>query len=286
MYNAHRFAGKDTACFLIHDEYCVTDTFFIPITVRQDTIDIPFFDDFSYSGPYPRVDYWLNTGVFINSTFSDVAPSVGMASFDGLNEEGSLRGGGYGISDQLTSAYLDMTKVNAPNNAYLSFWVQPKGLLFKPLSKDSFIVEFKKQDGSWQQIDSYGYPGDTIGERPFEYQVYEITSEYLYKGFQFRFSNYSDNNAAMRPWNLDYVQVREQPVAPAENNRDLAFTRKPYGLLDVYSAMPWNHFVNDPGNFIVSEFPADVLNHFNMPNSITDNHIDIYEANDSHDFPG
>ena len=46
-----------------------------------DSIDLPFMDDFSNTGPYPDQNLWLDRQVFINTTMSgDTTPSVGVAT--------------------------------------------------------------------------------------------------------------------------------------------------------------------------------------------------------------
>ncbi|MBL7830595.1 MAG: hypothetical protein JNK41_06175, partial [Saprospiraceae bacterium] len=102
------------------DAYCVCDTFVYKVNVKTDTIDLPFLDDFSYSGPYPDPKLWINDDVFINNTFAIKQPSIGVATFDGTNSGGSPYLGGNGISDYLTSQQIDLGKYNSGSNVYLS----------------------------------------------------------------------------------------------------------------------------------------------------------------------
>ena|GEM_PF-815195 len=55
-----------------------------------DTLSLPFFEDFSYQGPYPSEVLWLDSSVFVNRTFSVDPPSAGVATFDALNKNGDL----------------------------------------------------------------------------------------------------------------------------------------------------------------------------------------------------
>jgi len=66
FYEANRFAGTDVVTFEICDDFCVCDTYEIPFSIRQDTLSLPFMDDFSYSGPFPN-NNWLTKDVFVNN---------------------------------------------------------------------------------------------------------------------------------------------------------------------------------------------------------------------------
>ena len=49
---------------------------------------LPFYDDFSYAGPYPNPSLWLDQYVFVNNTKGVAPPTIGVATFDGLNQFG------------------------------------------------------------------------------------------------------------------------------------------------------------------------------------------------------
>src|SRR4051794_25290576 len=51
-----------------------------------DTLELPFNDDFSEPGIYPSPSRWMDNKVFINSDMPRVLPTVGAATFDGLDE--------------------------------------------------------------------------------------------------------------------------------------------------------------------------------------------------------
>src|ERR1041384_2224840 len=58
--------------------------------VAADTLILPFIDDFAQESIYPNTDLWLDSGAFINSTFCDNPPTVGVATFDGIDKLGRL----------------------------------------------------------------------------------------------------------------------------------------------------------------------------------------------------
>src|ERR1019366_5660480 len=49
---------------------------------------LPFFDDFSYAGPYPNASKWLDQYIFVNHTKAIAPPTLGFSTFDGLNQYG------------------------------------------------------------------------------------------------------------------------------------------------------------------------------------------------------
>jgi len=80
-------------------------------------LTLPFMDDFSYASlesselHYPITSLWLDNDVFINSTLGVNPPSIGVATFDGLDAKGepyiSYNGVNEdGPSDTLTSQFI------------------------------------------------------------------------------------------------------------------------------------------------------------------------------------
>ena len=43
-------------------------------SLAPDSIDLPFIDDFSYAGPYPDPNLWLDNRVFINNSMGFSPP--------------------------------------------------------------------------------------------------------------------------------------------------------------------------------------------------------------------
>src|SRR6056300_1054547 len=57
-------------------------------TESSDTIDLPFMDDFSYPSERPSEILWQDAKVWINDQMPLFQNSLGVATFDGLNEFG------------------------------------------------------------------------------------------------------------------------------------------------------------------------------------------------------
>jgi hypothetical protein len=104
----------------------------------QDTIDLPFFDDFSGLSVFPDSRWWLDNYVYINNTYSDHQITKGIATFDALDNTGSL----YATAstsefeaDHLTSKPVNLNYTTA-DNIWLSFFYEPGGLSDPPEEND------------------------------------------------------------------------------------------------------------------------------------------------------
>lgn len=227
----------------------------------DDTLGLPFFDDFA--GPigeiYPSCSNWQDNHAFINKDMAHNPPSVGVATFDGLNSHGAPYNINGSVSagapaDTLTSQYLDLSGKTASNAIYLSFFYQKQGLSDRPEVQDSFILEFKDTSNTWVTV--WAEPGidDSISSQvilPFKQQYIPIDSAYyLYNGFQFRFRNLASITGSNDHWHLDYVMIDENRTNNADtlhptygSYADVAFTHRPTTpLKDNLTAMPWTHF--------------------------------------------
>ncbi len=263
LLTAKRFAGSDTVCVLLSNAYCICDTYKFPFNVIGDTLDLPFMDDFSYAGPYPGRE-WLDIHTFVNNRWSDQPPSVGFATFDGLDASGTPYGPPYGRADFLTSAYLNIQPTDT--DVYLSFYVEPKGRGYYPnLSQgDSLVLEFKNNIGEWVYIDAYDASEDIDLDSipPWEYKAYPITSsDYLYRGFQFRFVNYAARQGILDIWHVDYVRLEKNEI-PDTTFQDIAFTQVPNSILKRYSNMPYRHFVGNETTELITDIDIELFSQF------------------------
>lgn len=309
FYEANRFAGTDTVVFQICDDFCVCDTYEMLFVVQQDTLTLPFMDDFSYSGPFPN-DNWLNKNVYVNNDMALDPVSIGVATFDGLNEGGAPYGGGFGVSDDLTSAYLDLSPYTSASNVFLSFYVEPMGRGEAPAGNDSLILEFKNLNDEWNLIDTFKYQSipaanDTIFIRdtmfnstnpividtifidtfPFTFPKFTFFSyhinenQYLFDGFQFRFRNFSGRTGNIDHWHLDYVRL----VNNTDDDsfiQDIAFTEDPNPILKNYTSMPWWHFIDDVDGEIEEDsffVETHLYNHWEATNTAQSAVIDLEE---------
>ena len=182
-----------------------------PITAwsveSTDTLVPPFTDDFSYPSDKPSPALWQDAKVWVNDEMALFQNSLGVATFDGLNENGFAYKenalGSDSLADVLTSAYLDLQGLS---NVYLSFQLQEGGRGELPSNADSIVVEYwSPVTADWTQV--WGQKGSgTSG--PFSSIILPVQgANYLQKGFRFRFAAYGARAGAYDIWNVDYVQL-------------------------------------------------------------------------------
>lgn len=250
------------------------DTVFVEAEFEQDSV---VFFTVAPNG----TDLWTDASAYINRTYGLNPPSVGVATFDGLNEQGlpydfenPLRV----IADFLTSTPLRLG--NLPDtNVYLSFFYQPKGLaLDPPESDDSLVVEFynastRRWSGAWNSV---GFSADT-----FSQVILRVPTQFHLDGFRFRFKNYANSTGAFDQWHIDYVYLDHNRTDVQEFYNDIAYIYDAPSLLRDYYAMPWWHYKNNPASYMAdtcitfvknaTDNTLSVYNFINVPDTTTPN---------------
>ena len=280
-YKTNRFGGMDLACILVCDEFCACDTVKVNINVENPpSMPLPFFDDFSNQGPFPDETLWLDDRIWVNNELAYNPPSIGVATFDGIGEDGTPYGNGYGPSDVLTSTYIDLSNNSPSDNVNLSFYLAPKGLGYPPTALDSFRVEFMLSDSTWEEIDGRVADYIAVDSIPFPGVLDEIgfgninvipldDPNFFHENFQFRFINNCNRVGIQYVWHLDYVRLSNNLVDDNGSLDDVAFTKAPSLILKNYNHMPFEQFIANPDNEFIDESSIGLFNHFNVPRSIT-----------------
>lgn len=194
-------------------------------TVNASSITLPFYDDFSVISVYPSPLRWVDEFAFVNTDYAKFPPSIGVATFDALDETGNLypnAGPNPFNADNLTSLPIRLDSIFAPvqraisrsDSIYLSFYYQPQGRTISPPSKKaSLLLEFHSPgefdtivsatgtviEPHWREIwsDEGGIQVDTFAKQNNQYfkqVLIPVSSEndsilYYKNGFQFRFRN-------------------------------------------------------------------------------------------------
>ena len=232
-------------------------------------LQLPFFDDFSNNNsPYPNDTLWMDSNVYINNTMAILPPSIGVATFDGLNKYGypyNITKDSNGITtDILTSRPIDLSNVNPNNSLILRFFIQKGGNGEAPNGDngsgvaDSFLVEFSDTntvtilDSShnfvtihgnifWVQV--WSMYGNDTGSAFQEIDIsipHNADTNYYRPNFQFRFRAAGNPSGNLDIWNLDYVRLDGN----AAENEDVAMYFPAKSLLQNYYSMPWDVFSN------------------------------------------
>jgi hypothetical protein len=219
--------------------------------LSADTLELPFFDDFSKITVYPDQKKWQDNYVYINNTYSQKQRTAGVATFDALDNSGRLyeTASSEGFeADHLTSRPINLN-YSASDNIFLSFYYEAGGLADMPEAKDSLTLQFfAPSEGKWYSI--WKASGDTTtGFKAIIIPV--VQTRYLKKGFQFRFINYASLSASTGDpamlgngdqWNLDYILLNKNRNNADTVLADVAFTLPVRTILNTYESMPWKQF--------------------------------------------
>lgn len=239
-------------------------------TQSTDTLELPFFDDFSSYSIFPADTTWADRDAFINNGYAVHPPSIGVATLDAINNVGAMyedAGTAPFIADHLTSLPINLSGLSEADSLYLSFFYQPKGLGDDPEAKDSLVLEYyapKTEEWHW----AWSKTGSPL--QSFKPVILHIPFDTLFyqKGFQFRFKNYASltslSNASFASnadqWHLDYIYLDTGRTATDTVLTDLAFLSGPSFLLKDYTSMPWSHFLVNNSQ-MVDEFSFTFANH-------------------------
>ena len=237
------------------------------------SINLPFIDDFAKAGPFSDPAKWEESGVFINNSYAINMPTVGVATFDAIDAQGSLYNAGGVLSepaDTLESLDIDLS-YTAADNIFLSFCYQAGGLGDLPENTDSLTLQFLSSSNQWINVWSTSARRDSIVERNhlagtttirkeeditaefFSTYIKIDRSEFLFDGFRFRFINYASvaintfvpgRSSNSDHWHLDVVYLN-RGRADGDNIPDVAINVPIQPFSYVYESIPWKHFNNN-----------------------------------------
>lgn len=177
------------------------------ITIDYSPVKIPFIDDFSNYTVFPNNVLWIDNYVFVNNTYSVNPPTVGVATFDALNQYGAIHSTAQSTSfnaDTLTSRPIRLDTLFSPvyrpitlaDSIYFSFYYQPGGSIGqpwemfgdKPELSDSLVLEFGYRTGNIifdhyikepQEVATYLLPGDSIENHCYPGQYIHVEQTYV-----------------------------------------------------------------------------------------------------------
>lgn len=218
----------------------------------SDTLDLPFFEDFNEKTTYPLATRWTDKHVFVNNTFAKSPPTIGVATFDHLNQFGNPYNG---LNKTVSSACdtLTVQPINlktyksgintvgysANDSVYLSFFYQPQGWGDYPESTDSLVLQFKNVSGQWKTV----WKVSGTSSKSFNQVLVGLkSSTYFYNDFQFRFINFSKNTGNLNHWHLDYIRMARNRTYKDLEIKEVAINYVDGRLLKNYFSMPYNQF--------------------------------------------
>ncbi len=246
---------------------------YLKTTTSVDTLELPFWDDFSTSNIYPDPNLWSDKDAFVNGSYAIDPPSVGVATLDAIDWKGEFYAaagyGNYFKADNLTSNPINL---NYPGDQsiYLSFFYQPQGIGDFPETGDSLILEFYAPvDSVWNTV--WKKEGSLLTN--FQQQIIQVWPEkYLKKGFKFRFRNIASLSSDKQPsevgnvdqWNIDYVKLDKGRTPNDTIYNDIAFVYPMASLLKNYESMPWQHFLIDRKAELKTNVSSVLRNNYNQ----------------------
>lgn len=222
------------------------------------TTNLPFLEDFAAELVYPSPERWADKDAFVNRTFPINPLSVGVATLDGLDEQGrpyqtSTNGTLIdGPADSLTSLPFCFDGLII-DTLHLSFYFQPQGNGDIPNQNDSLIVEVKDNLDNWYSLWSFSgaeiETDTTVSVDQFTLIRLEIVNDSTFEadqtffedGFQFRFRNTATLNGLNDTYHLDFIRVDLTPKSDYFTGEN-TFVYDPMPILSNYSSMPWRQF--------------------------------------------
>lgn len=218
------------------------------LAAKKTSLALPFFDDFTINSIYPDTNKWTDHQAFVNNTMGKNPITRGVATLDALNEIGQpwdpYHNTVVRFSDSLTSRPLDLSSYSPADSLYLSFYFQPQGNGFYPLTGDSLFVFMRIRYGDWLPV--WKVQGTSV--KPFTQVMIPITDTLMYyNGFQFRFVNLAAMHYSDAVWNVDYIKLDAHRNINDTVITEVAYTDQPGSILNDYTSMPYRQFLAAPG---------------------------------------
>lgn len=273
-YNSARVPGVDELQVVACGVSGVCDTTYVTVDVLSETLELPICDDFSGAGGRPNPRLWLEDDVSVGDGYAIAPPSVGVATFDGLDASGVPYGDGFGESDALTSTTLALG--DAPDDLYLKYFLQIGGLGQAPEREDVMYVEARREDGTWATLNVHrGSPSSTPVDTFDYHSVAFDGAELLHDRAQIRFRTEGNRRGENDIWNLDYVRLERGADA---DFADIAIAGAPAELLSPYTAVPYRHFRADPARYLAPGTAIELYNHFPGIQNVTSSRVSVIAA--------
>ncbi|MDI1355105.1 MAG: T9SS type A sorting domain-containing protein [bacterium] len=251
---------------------------------RPGSLLIPFRDDFYYActAQYASKSLWRSdSSVYVNTGYPVAPPSIGVATFDGLNKHGypylpTLQNLGLSFpADTLCSNPINLfttatSQTLLPTDKIaLSFYYQARGFGEPPEQNDSLILDlYKPRQDSWNSRvwftkgSSNPNLNDTTFKRVF---VWLKDTAYLHDGFKFQFRNSATGAGDFDHYHLDYVYLNQGRDSISDTiYDDLTFGHIPTPFLKDYSAMPYQQY--DPSEMAINNWVQLKNNYYQARN--------------------
>ena len=228
---------------------------------------------------------WQDRYVYWNSNFPIDPLSIGVATFDGLNENGYpydwSSASAVGDADYLTSKPINLGTdpsggiYQVVDSIYFSFLYQAGGLGESPDPQDSLVLQFYNPIyNQWRNIWSTG------GLQNSDWQFQHIcidSNSFLRDGFQFRFKNYGSLTGSLDHWHIDYVILDDFRSYADTTMDDWAFQYPLHSMLKTYTSMPWSHYKTDVYTPILDSVKVKTYNSYDGAKILQPCSLELFE---------
>jgi len=240
---------------------------------KKTALSLPFFEDFTNYDVFPDNTKWIDHEAYVNNTMCVNPVSRGVATLDALNQYGTPYDSFYNTvqiyCDSLTTQRIDLSTYTPADSIYLSFFFQPGGNGFYPLTDDSLILFFK-HDSDWVKV--WSDTGSTV--QPFRQVMIPVSdTAYLNDSFQFRFVNLAAFQFSGSTWNIDYIRMNTGRNLFDTAINDVAYTSNPTNILNDYTAMPYRQFLANKSGELTTQMSDSIRNNYDLPKTINYGYI-------------
>ncbi|MFL2585109.1 MAG: T9SS type A sorting domain-containing protein [Parvicellaceae bacterium] len=237
---------------------------------------------FVFPGANDFEKIWSDQEVYLNDNYAINPWTIGVATFDGLNENGYPHDwsspSAVDWSDELTSKPIFLASNDISDSLYISFFYQSGGRGDAPESDDSLVLEFYVPSLNywWSVWSTNGFTSDDW----FYQHIPLDTALFFQDGFRFRFRSYGNLTGSFDHWNLDYVYLNENRSAADTLMNDWAFTIPPKTILNNFTSIPWKHYKQVIPNIHVNNVIIPSYNSSSSPKLLQPCAMDVfYEGN-------
>ncbi|MGL1886850.1 MAG: T9SS type A sorting domain-containing protein [Reichenbachiella sp.] len=217
------------------------------IKMTEDTLILPFFEDFSQSIYVADNNKWDSTylDVMVNSSIGIAPPSINVATFDGWNQFGNPHNPGDDApsplrSDSLISKAINLSGLGVEDSVKLTFYWQQEGHGDNPESEDQLILSFFGSDSIWVDRDSSFVGNENNRTGKFQYESIHIKDQkYLHSGFKFKFVSSGNPKGPYDVWHVDYITLDKENFRDVQ---DVAISTTVSSIFKEITMMPMDHF--------------------------------------------
>lgn len=205
-------------------------------------------------------NFYTDRSVLRNTTFAIDPPSIGVVTFDGLDEFGMP----YDITDirrveadLMSSVPIDLS--NLPDTqVFISFYYQPKGLsVDRPEAGDSLTLDFFSVDADrWTNV----WRSSGFSSNQFQKEIIKVPNYMHRNGFRFRFRNFASSGGGFDHWHVDYIYLDNARNAGDTSFKDLSYVYDAEPILEEFTSMPWFHYRTNPSLYLRDTLPTRVVN--------------------------